>query len=308
MKRLVGQTAVVLCCFAMGCASAAPRRPVSAVHRAARPALFSTYRVPQAGLTAQERLWLEMHCPGGEPHRTPGWTNGPTTLLVRAGYALAHSSIDRIAYWVCEHVGSAQISGHLPRPGTSAFQADPQLPAGRRAELADYRGSGYDRGHQAPNADQTVDRQVQLETFYLSNMTPQSPELNQGVWAALEAQVRRWVRGGRDVQIVTGPLFYDPEEENPATADGQVNFTTIGDNAVAVPTHYFKIVVRTGANGRHEAIAFVFENRPYNRPYQFERQIRSIDWIEERTGLDFLSELSETEQQAIEQSPSPMWP
>jgi endonuclease G len=301
----VARCAAVAALFAMGCASAAS--PAQAVRRASRPAPFSTYRVPQAGLTEQQRTWLALHCPGGEPRTTPEWTNGPTTRLVRAGYALAHSPVDRIAYWVCEHVGAPQLAGNLPRPGTAAFRPDPELPAGRRAELSDYRGSGYDRGHQAPNGDQAVDAELQLETFYLSNMTPQAPLLNQGIWATLEDQVRQWVRGGRAVQIITGPMFYDPQEENPATADGQVDFSRIGDNGVAVPTHYFKIVVREGVGGRREAIAFVFENRTYERPYHLEGQIQSIDWIEQRTGLDFLSELPESEQQTLESTPTAMW-
>ena len=159
----------------------------------------------------------------------------------------------------------------------------------------------------APSADQTVDVRLQAETFFLSNMAPQvGSGFNQHVWKQLEEKARDWIRAAGRGHIITGPIFYDPAEEDPATADGQIEYTIIGDNAVAVPTHFYKIVVVPDA-GQPKAIAFVFENRKHRSPHDWPSFIRSIDWIEERTGLDFMPELNPVEQRRLESQPATMW-
>jgi len=190
---------------------------------------------------------------------------------------LQHSALDKIPLWVAETVEKAQLEGSLDR--SDKFRPDPLLKAGQRSELADYKSSGYDRGHQAPAGNQTVDAERKDDTFYLSNMAPQMPALNQKIWNNLEARTRACtIEAGRTNQI-TGPIFWDPKEENPATANGLIEFKQIGPGRVAVPTHFFKILlVPDGANTR--AIAFVMENRDYPKgPYDFSKYIQSIDWI-----------------------------
>src|SRR5262249_36778264 len=134
---------------------------------------------------------IDRNCPFGMPTTDPAWRHGPTRVVVRDGYVLQHSAVDKIPLWVCEQVTRDQLTGSLGRE--NPFKPDPMLPVGQRAELSDYRGSGYDRGHQAPAGDQTVDRRLKNETFFLSNMAPQSPPLNQRAWAALEDLARSWV-------------------------------------------------------------------------------------------------------------------
>jgi len=106
---------------------------------------------------------------------------------------------------------------------------------------------------------------------------------------------------------ITGPVFYDPKEDDTATADGTVQYKTIGANKVAVPTHFYKIVIAREGGQPWKAIAFVMENRKYDRPFHFDQYIRSIDWIEKHTGLDFMPEMDLQEQRRIEGTASPMW-
>src|ERR1039457_6622523 len=101
----------------------------------------------------------------------------------RQGYVLEHSSVDKIPLWVCESVAADQLGGHLAR--SNRFKADPDL-KGPRAYPKDYVGSGYDRGHQAPAGNQTVDPDLKDQSFYMSNMAPQRPSLNRGIWKRLE--------------------------------------------------------------------------------------------------------------------------
>jgi endonuclease G len=220
-----------------------------------------------------------------KPKARPGVDVGPTRMVFRDGYVLEHSSEAKVPYWVCEHSTKQELTGNLPR--TNPFKADPQLAGFPRAELSDYRGSGFDRGHMCPNGDFKNDERVRRETFFLSNIVPQVGRgFNQSIWADLEDQVREWTKTRNESWIITGPLFYDPDEDNPATADGLVNITVIGDDEVQVPTHLYKIIVAK-KGGNWESIAFVMENtsHPDN---EFSKFIQSIDWIEERSGFDFM--------------------
>jgi len=98
-----------------------------------------------------------------------------------------------------------------------------------RAELADYRSSGFDRGHMAPSGDMP-DAQSQQQTFPLANMVPQAPALNRGPWERIESAVRRLARRRGELYVVTGPAFTG------------ARIDTIGDNRVLVPTATWKAV------------------------------------------------------------------
>jgi endonuclease G len=224
------------------------------------------------------------------PRTPPNWRHGPTRLVVRAGYVLQHSSIDRIALWVCEGVHRDQLVGDAER--LDRFAPDPELPVGQRAELSDYEGSGYNRGHVAPAGDQNREQRLNEETFYLSNIAPQVPAFNRGIWSRLEDAVRRWVLELADAKIVSGSFYFDPEEDDPAKADGLIRFEAIGSNSVAAPTHFYKLVVGQCPRGAWRALAFVMDNRRYEAPHTLADHLRAIDWLEERAGLDFMPDLT----------------
>ena len=256
---------------------------------------------PEAGFTAAQIAMIEDNCgPFGMPKLDPQWPHGPTDMVIREGYVLEHSAEDKIARWVCEHVTLNEVSGDLPRH--EPFGPDPQLQGKPRSELADYKHSGFDRGHAAPAGNQTVSRQLKDETFFLSNMSPQRGPHNQKIWAELEHTTRDWVRTGvvGSEFIITGGFFYDPAEEDSGTADGLIDYLLIGSGAVAVPTHYFKIVLAETSPDHWRAVAFVQENREYPTPYDFHQHIKPIDWIEQRTGIDFLPDLDPALEQQIE--------
>ena len=259
-----------------------------------------------AGLNERQQQWLEEHNPFGIPSTQ---TPGNRTLVVREGYTLAHNNVDLIADWVAFHLTKEYVDGDEPRPGTDAFKADPVLTPGHRAQLADYKGSGFDRGHQAANADsQGRGRRVVRESFFLSNMTPQAPKLNRNRWRLLEHHIQQLAAEKGDLWVITGPAFVD---EADGKADGLVEYTVIGENEVAVPTHYFKIVVSEAADGGHEAMAFLIPNHDVQErvPEEFDLYLRSIDEIEELTGLEFLHELPDGAEDALEAAvASDVWP
>jgi endonuclease G len=244
-------------------------------------------RPREAGPSAEQQRQIKDNCLWGLPKKTVGADVGPTRIVCRDGYVLEHSSESRIPLWVAEHCTREELTGNLPR--TNPFRPDPKLNRAERSELADYRGSGFDRGHLAPNGNQKVDDRLRRETFFLSNIVPQvGKEFNQSIWADLEDQVRKWAKPRGEAFIITGSLFYDPEEEDPDTADGLVEVTLIGDNEVAVPTHLFKIVVAKNSSDEWQSIAFVMDNKNHGEDEPFEQHIQSIDWIEERAGFNFM--------------------
>ncbi len=210
---LVGLASVSL----LACGGAqVPLESVRSARRAVRGTSVASYDIPLA-----QRPSFDRNCPEGAPMLEPAWEHGAVRTIGRAGYALVHSSVDLVPLFVCEGISVAQITGPLPRPNPAPFAPDPDLPVGERSELVDYRYSGFDRGHMAPSADQTGDATLQAETYFLSNMAPQvGVGFNQHAWARLESTVRDWLEARGGGWIVTGPMFYDPAEEEPRTRDG----------------------------------------------------------------------------------------
>jgi endonuclease G, mitochondrial len=204
-------------------------------------------------------------------------------LLCRKGYLLAHSSDNKTPFWVIEHLTAEKANAKLPRQ--DKFVPDPDLKKGERAELSDYQGSGFDRGHMAPSADMQWNKQAMIESFYLSNMVPQVGEgMNRGIWKDLEEYIRNWAINRDELYIITGPIY-----------EGGVN-KTIGKNKVGVPSHLYKIVYDPY---RAEAIAFIMPNEKLNTE-DMPKHIVTIRNIEQKTGLDFLSNLDKQVQDVIE--------
>ncbi len=280
---------------AAGCAPAVTAR---------RPSPRTALVRLEAGFTPEQIAAIEDNCgPFGMPELDEAFEHGPTDFVIRTGYVLQHSAVDKIPRWVCEHVTPEELSGDTTR--RNPFAPDPQLAGKPRAELDDYRGSGFDRGHLAPAGNQARSQTAKDETFFLSNMTPQVPQHNQQIWRELEELTRDWVAGGAVASafILTGAFFYDPQEEDAATADGFIEFQMIGRGAVAVPTHYFKIVLAPEGEGGWRAVAFVHENRRYDRPFDFAAHVQPIRWIEERAGLNFFPNLDPLLEQRLEAEP-----
>lgn len=206
-------------------------------------------------------------------------------ILCHKGFLLAHDSERKTPIWVIEHLTKEKAMGTLGRK--DAFKPDPDLAKGRRAELSDYKGSPYDRGHMAPAADMKWDAQAMAECFYLSNMVPQVGKgMNQGIWRILEDKVRDWAVSKGEIYIYTGPV-YDKKT---------IGAETIGKNKVAVPSALFKIVF---SPEDQKAIAFIMPNRSLNTK-DMPKYIVSVREVENETGLDFFTVFTEETQDSFE--------
>lgn len=221
-----------------------------------------------------------------------GLPNDQGRLLCRTGFALSHDDAKKSPTWVAQRMTAERLVPKVAR--SDRFIPDPELPKGQRAELDDYRGSGYDRGHMAPAADMRWSKEAMQESFYLSNMAPQvGPGMNRGVWSEIESTIRRWVASRGELFIYTGPIF---EKESTRK--------TIGPNQVVVPTHFYKVVFDPI---RVETIAFVVPNAPH-ASRRIEEFITSVRDIEARSGLDFLNRIQPAVQAVIEEAVAPgLW-
>jgi endonuclease G, mitochondrial len=268
-----------------------------------RVALGSQYLVREAGFTAEQTSLSASLCFKGMPEKTSEQL-GPTEFIFRQGYVLEHSSLDKIPLWVCEHVTKAQLGSDTDR--SDLFKTDPDL-KGPHSTPGDYASSGYDKGHQAPAGNQGKNQQLQNQTSYMSNMAPQWPKMNRNAWKALETETRQWVTTYSEAWEVTGPIFFDPKENSPGTANGTVTYATIGKDAVSVPTHFYKIiVVQDGSSWK--SIAFVFPNiNTYTSPYHIEQYLQSVQWIEAHTGLSFMPDLTAQQKLDLKSHVATMW-
>ncbi|MFT7234223.1 MAG: endonuclease G [Cyclobacteriaceae bacterium] len=198
-------------------------------------------------------------------------------LIEHECYALDYSEEHEQASWViyfADHYGSASRSDN--------FREDPLIKSGS-AQIKDYKGTGYDRGHLAPAADMNETSTSMSESFFMSNMSPQLPGFNRGIWKSLETLVRAWgisAQSGQDM-IITGPILLEKCE-------------TIGAN-VTVPCAYYKIYVDMQTNC---AIGFIIRNESSSAPLS--TFTVSIDDIENATGLDFFWQLEDTIEDDLE--------
>ena len=204
------------------------------------------------------------------------------TIIDRPGYALGYIEYHEQPAWVVYHFTKEEaVTKAVKR--SDDFREDPEIPTGS-ATLADYRRSGYDRGHLAPAADMAFSVRTMSDSFYMSNMSPQKPAFNRGIWKNLEAQVRYFAITEHDVYIVTRPIL-------PKTKT-----VTIGGNRVTVPTHYYKVIYdRTPPE---KMIGFILPNEGSNRPLR--DFAVTVDAVEDATGLNFFSTVPQPKQEQLE--------
>jgi endonuclease G len=214
-------------------------------------------------------------------------------LLAREGYVASYDTRLRNARWVVERVTRAGLAGRDGDRANSAFAEDGALPARFRAALADFRGSGFDRGHLAPAANHKGDQAAMDATFSLSNVSPQVGDgFNRSYWARLERFVQELAGTCDAVFVATGPLFLP--RAAPAAPGGAfgVDYGAIGapPRLVAVPTHFFKVVLAERGGAAAVAGAFVVPNAAVDARTPLAEWVVPLSALEEVAGVAFFPE------------------
>lgn len=231
----------------------------------------------------------------GDESSTPVPTNGTISLekylptastnkeIIRhKAFILSYQEDYELASWVLHYLSPDAASGTADRSNT--FMEDPLVETGS-AVTQDYARSGYDRGHLCPAGDFKNDQDLQNETFYMSNMSPQAPDFNRGIWSDLEQRVRHWAETRGGLIVVTGPILKE-------------GLPVIGKrNQIAVPESFYKIVYDPQTN---QAIAFLMPNE--GSVELVKSFAVSIDKVEKLTGINFFAQLPDAVEQKIEAS------
>jgi endonuclease G len=189
--------------------------------------------------------------------------------ICRQAYLVAYDAQAKIPNYVAYTLTPPNALGCVAR--TNAFATDQSIQVGPTAD--DYAGTGYDKGHMAPDGDLSWDVQVEFESFLMTNMSPQAGSLNRGIWKLLETSVRGWaVQRNQTFTIIAGGV-YDASDKK------------IG-RGVVVPHGFYKIVINQSTG---EIAGWAF---PHVAPYpnlgnDLTRFRLPISMIEKTAGIDF---------------------
>ncbi|XP_065226898.1 endonuclease G, mitochondrial-like [Planococcus citri] len=206
-------------------------------------------------------------------------------------FVLSYDQRTRVAHWVFEHLTKDTIKKNKDITRTNCkFTEDRSVHEFFRSTNQDYKGSGFDRGHLAAAGNHRISQQHVDETFFLTNIAPQvGPGFNRDTWNDLEKYVRKLARIHKNVFVCTGPLFL-PKKEN----DGKVyvKYQVLGQNHVAVPTHFFKIVVMENDNNELEMESYVLPNKEIENGTPLHVFQVPPETIERASGLLFFNRIS----------------
>ncbi|MDG2369079.1 MAG: DNA/RNA non-specific endonuclease [Flavobacteriales bacterium] len=207
---------------------------------------------------------------------------GQTNQIIKHSfYTLSYSAEHKQAEWV-----QYTLKPHLFNPTISRsdnFREDP-LVKNNSAQLKDYKGSGYDRGHLAPAGDMKYNTNAMSESFYLSNMSPQKPSFNRQIWRMIENKFRDWASEYGELIVITGGVL---EKEC---------LDTIGENNITVPKYYYKVAIDPANYSRN--IAILIENKNSKQPIM--NYVISVDSLENFTGINFFHNIDFNIQNEIE--------
>jgi endonuclease G len=205
--------------------------------------------------------------PNGQP---PALANAKlaakTRVLCYSDFEVLHSGVTHGPLWSAEYLTRAHLMAAKDELRTNKFYEETALPEGDGATLADYRKSGFDRGHMSPAGDRWND-EAMAESFTLANMVPQNPTNNRRLWAHIEEAVRRIAVSAGNTYVVTGPMFIGRQ------------LKTIGATGVFVPTQLFKVVY---VPSQQLAFAIVVNNEATNQ-----YDVKSVHELEAASGLRF---------------------
>ena len=206
----------------------------------------------------------------------------PSTDLVRhTYYTLSYNEKYEQANWVYYSLTDSMVM-NAGEERSNSFRMDKLVPSGS-AKSSDYTRSGFDRGHLCPAGDMGFNPVAMSESFLMSNISPQTPDFNRGIWKELETTVRNWAKKEKSIAVVTGPVFKD-------------NKGQIGQEEVLVPGYFFKVIYDN--TGDPKMIAFLFPNAPSDRPLT--DFAVSADEVEKLTGFDFFSQLPDGTENELE--------
>jgi endonuclease G len=215
---------------------------------------------------------IDDNCPGHVIHGAPvSKIETNNQYICHLNYAIHYRYDTKTAEYVVEHLDKADITGAAKRKDD--FRPDPLVDDTKEAHLEDYKGVPYDRGHLVPAADNRADDKQMSESFFLTNMVPQDPGHNRGIWRILEVGVRNTALTN-DIYVVSGTIYHP-------------GYQTIGKNKVGIPSELWKVIYNASTG---ECIGFLFPNAKLSTK-DLPKYATSVADIENATGMTFFPNL-----------------
>ena len=248
---------------------------------------------------ADRQLWLnqrdqniasELVFPWGAPVAA---NTSNQRRLVQRDYVIEYDDDLQGPIWAANVLGLKKLEGGR----IDCFRQDPRIPGPVSARPSDYDEAIFDQGHMVPNADMTFGEVPIINTFIMSNMSPQFCQFNRGVWQILETFERHWAKDGTPVYILNGAVF---DRNRDGLRDGDHESIRMqsrsGRTNVAVPSAYFKILARQGDDGRQHTLTILLPHNQTDVDGQvaidyLRAHITTVAAVEQLTGSDFFPDV-----------------
>ncbi|MGL4412376.1 MAG: DNA/RNA non-specific endonuclease [Bacteroidales bacterium] len=205
-------------------------------------------------------------------------------LINHSAYHISYNKEYKNANWVAYKLVGNKLRG-AQHKREDKFTPDPKLKH-KHTTSSDFTRSGYDRGHLAPAADMAWSKSTMNESFYMTNISPQDPNFNRGVWKRLEEQTRKWAKTDSLLLIMTGPVLTP-------------GLPLMGKSDIVIPEYFYKVVVDP-VPPIQKAIAFVIPNKASKSSLR--KYAVTIDSVEKLTGINFMESMPDGLEDRLEGS------
>ena len=216
---------------------------------------------------------IRLHMPHGVHKATHTIQGGPDNedVFVQGGYILRHDRDLRTGLWVSYKLTDKDIANAYDADGkkkdrVNCFRQDPRMKESETGVKSDYDEPIFDRGHLANDADMKDDLTEQINTYVLSNISPQYCRFNQGIWLSLEKLGREWAEKYKTIYITSGAIF-DFNKRDARDRDKSVGRMGSRNQKarVAIPSAYYKIFLRQDGEQWHSIAFLLGHNNAKNR-------------------------------------------
>jgi len=200
-------------------------------------------------------------------------------LYEREEFVFHYTPAMGASQWVSYRLTANDFGDTKRRRGK--FLADPLIPGAHQITHEHYTHSGYDRGHMVRSMERTASPDSNMSTFYMTNVFPQTPDLNRGVWLSFERFCEKLAAEGYELYLNTGGIY--------------CNSVFLKDEqSVQIPDSCFKTVLAVDTSGNidfHEAdtftVAVVMPNSEGIRGENWQKYARTVRSVEKSTGFNF---------------------
>ena len=256
-----------------------------------------------------KKIALERQLPWGAP--APKGETSNEMLLIQRDYVIDYDGDLRVPVWTAHRLDGKAL-GKVER--VNCFRSDPRVKASVASAPSDYVEPVFDQGHLTPNSDMSTSINTVINSFVMTNMAPQFCQFNRGVWQIFESIVRLWAKEKGTVYVITGSVFdRNGDGKRDVDTDAKRMKSNNGKTRVAIPTHFYKVLVHQNADGTVDTLAVML---PHDQTdvdgaeaiAYLEKHIVSVDDVEAITGLTFFEGAGAAGADAKHARATTLWP